>query len=64
VEWLPWLIGIPLLAFALWLKFRPYRNGTFSQLWGAPSDDDDVAPPDDKRLFGPFPEDEQSTPTR
>ena len=57
-----WLIGIPLLALAIWLKFRPYRNGTFSQLWGAPSKDDDVAPPPDKRLFGPFPEDDPSAP--
>jgi hypothetical protein len=47
---------------AIWLKFRPYRNGTFSRLWGAPSRDDDAVPPPDKRLFGPFPEDEPSAP--
>jgi hypothetical protein len=71
-----YLLAIPLLAFALWLKFRPYRNGTFSELWGAPSDDELAKaglPPRDphatkkqpsKRLFGPFPEDNQSAPPR
>jgi hypothetical protein len=73
----PWpvqyLLAIPVLAFALWLKFRPFRNGTYSELWGAPTDEDLTAsglPPRDpnsaqkkqptERLFGPFPEDNEA----
>ena len=72
-----YLLAIPLLAFAVWLKFRPFRNGRFSELYGAPSDEDLAEaglPPREshaatqkqptKRLFGPFPEDDQTTPDR
>ncbi len=59
------------LAFALWLNLRPLRNGTFSELWGAPSDEDyveDGLPPRRRpafkrlfveRLFASRPEDEE-----
>jgi hypothetical protein len=67
-----YLLAIPLVALALWLKFRPYRNGSFSELYGAPTEEELAEaglPPRDsqaltkeqptKRLFGPFPEDDQ-----
>lgn len=72
-----YLLAVPLLALAIWLKFRPVRSGTFSELWGAPTDEELAEaglPPRNpqaagkkhptKRLFGPFPEDNESSPLR
>jgi hypothetical protein len=70
-SWLSFLLALPFLAFALWLKARTGRNGTNAELWGAPSDQELIEaglPPRDPnsyhaknepRLFGPFPEDQE-----
>jgi hypothetical protein len=70
-SWLSFLLALPFLTFALWLKARPGRNGTNAELWGAPSDEELIEaglPPRDARsyhakkeprLFGPFPEDQE-----
>ncbi len=57
--WLSFLVALPLLAFALWLKARPGRNGTNAELWGAPSDQELIEaglPPRDARSYHAEPE--------
>jgi hypothetical protein len=75
-NWWGYLLAIPLLGFALWLKARPGRNGSNAELWGAPSDEELIdagLPPRDprsrhakqkRRPFGPFPEDDEDNPAQ
>ncbi len=34
------LLGVPAVVGVIWLRTRPMRNGTLSQAWGQPDDED------------------------